>query len=128
MRPMLRLALISLVLAIVLALLSRLPKRVLALVGASVAGVLLGLLTFVTNSMTRVCDYSRPPRVDTCSGVYVSFLGEHRLPQFMQGDYADGWLILSAGLVGALVAFLVALLSMWGWARLRPRRLLPGPA
>ena len=125
---MLRLALISLVLAIVLALLSRLPRRVLALVGASVVGVLLGLLTFVTNSMTRVCDYGRPPRVDTCSGVYVSIFGEHRLPQFMQGDYAGSWLIVAAGSVGAVVAVLGALLAMWGWARLRPRRLLPGTA
>ena len=125
---MLRLALISLVLAIVLALLSRLPRRVLALVGASVAGVLLGLLTFVTDSMTRVCDYGRPPRVDTCSGVYVSIFGEHRLPQFMQGDYAGSWLIVAAGLVGAVVAGLGALLAIWGWARLRPRRLLPGTA
>ena len=125
---MLRLALISLVLAIVLALLSRLPRRVLALVGASVAGVLLGLLTFVTDSMTRVCDYGRPPRVDTCSGVYVSIFGEHRLPQFMQGDYAGSWLIVAAGLVGAVVAVLGALLAIWGWARLRPRRLLPGTA
>jgi len=124
----LRLALISLVLAIVLALLSRLPRRVLALVGASVAGVLLGLLTFVTDSMTRVCDYGRPPRVDTCSGVYVSIFGEHRLPQFMQGDYAGSWLIVAAGLVGAVVAVLGALLAIWGWARLRPRRLLPGTA
>ena len=125
---MLRLALISLVLAIVLALLSRLPRRVLALVGASVAGVILGLLTFVTSSMTRVCDYGRPPRVDTCSGVYVSIFGEHRLPQFMQGDYAGSWLIVAAGLVGAVVAVLGALLAIWGWARLRPRRLLPGTA
>ena len=125
---MLRLALISLVLAIVLALLSRLPRRVLALVGASVAGAILGLLTFVTNSMTRVCDYGRPPRVDTCSGVYVSIFGEHRLPQFMQGAYAGSWLIVAAGLVGAVVAVLGALLAMWGWARLRPRRLLPGTA
>ena len=125
---MLRLALISLVLAIVLALLSRLPRRVLALVGASVAGVLLGLLTFVTDSMTRVCDYGRPPRVDTCSGVYVPIFGEHRLPQFIQGDYAGSWLIVAAGLVGAVVAVLGALLAIWGWARLRPRRLLPGTA
>ena len=116
------LALISLALAILVVLLSRLPRRVLVLLVSSVVGVFIAWVTFVTNSMRVECDYSNPPRVDTCSGLYVSLFGEHRLPQFMQGDHADAWLIFAAGLIGATVACLVALLSIWGWSRFRRGR------
>ena len=115
----LRFAVISIVLAFVVVLLARLPRPVLVLVVAPLIGAVVGVVVLVSHSFIRMCDFARAPLVDTCSGTYVSLVGEHRLPQFTQGPNADGWLIGTAALLGAVLADILALLALWTWSRMR---------
>lgn len=80
-----------------------------------------------TSSMVRICDFERPVKVDTCSGIVIAVHGEHRLPQFMQGDSAETWLIATGALLGVLVADLLAIGAMLVWSRFRRRRAMPAP-
>ena len=63
-----------------------------------------------------ICDFIRQPVVDTCSGTYVS---GHRLPQFMQGEYTDAWMIGTAALVGAVLMDGLVFATMWAWGMRR---------
>jgi hypothetical protein len=114
------LAVISIVLALVILLLSRLPRPVLVLVVAALVGAVAGVLMLLGRTYTVICDFARPGSLDRCSGLYVTLLGaDHRLPQFMQGPHADAWLIGTAALLGALLADIVALVALWAWSRMR---------
>jgi hypothetical protein len=121
------LACVSIALALVTVLLARLPRPVLLLVITSVVGGLTGVLMLLGGRVsTVICDYVEwppPGGVDGCSGTYI---GDVRLPQFMQG-HADAWLIGTAALLGVLLADLVALGAMWAWARLRRSRSIKMP-
>jgi hypothetical protein len=77
--------------------------------------------------MLRICDFERPVKVDTCSGIVIAVHGEHRLPQFMQGHSAETWLIVTGALLGMLVADLFAIGAMWAWSRFGRRRAVPAP-
>jgi hypothetical protein len=123
----LRFAVISIVLALVIVLLARLPRPVLVLVVASFVGAVVGVVVLVSHSFIRMCDFSRARLVDTCSGTYVSLVGEHRLPQFTQGPNADAWLIGTAALAGAVLADLFALWAMWTWSRMRRGEAVASP-
>ena len=116
------LALISIVLAIVVVLIARLPRPVPVLVFCSVTGAVLGVIALVTRSWNRECDFSKPPIVDRCSGTYVAIFGERRLPQFMQGRYGGAWQIGTGALFGVALAVVVALMAMWAWSRLKTQR------
>ncbi len=114
------LALIAIALAFGIVLLAHLPRRVVVLIGASIVGAVAGVLTLLALGVsTRICDLSRQPVVDTCSGTYVS---GYRLPQFMQGTYTDAWMIGTASLVGAVLLDLVALAGMRAWSMRRTVR------
>src|SRR4051812_7907733 len=78
------LALISVALAVGIALLDQLPRRVRVLVVFSVMGAVFGVLMLVGRTWERTCELSDPTVVDRCSGKYIELFGEHRLPQFMQ--------------------------------------------
>ena len=113
-------AVISIVLAVVIVLLSRLPRPVLVLFVCSVIGAVFGVSALVTRSWVQACS-SGPHTVEKCGGTYFELFGEHRLPQFMQGRHADAWLIGTGALFGvavAVVVALVALVVMWAWSRL----------
>jgi hypothetical protein len=113
------LAVISIVLALVIFLLSRLPRPVLVLVVATIVGAVTGVLMLLGRTFSRICDFARPVRVDRCSGLYVTLMADHRLPQFMQGPHADAWLIGTAALLGAALADIVALVALWDRSRMR---------
>jgi hypothetical protein len=114
------LVLISIVLAFVIVLVSRLPRSVIVLFVTSILGAFLGLVVLVAGgSYTAICDYfgaSPPGGVDTCGGRYWH---EMRLPQFMQGPKADAWMIGIAIVVGILAADALALVAMFAWRRVR---------
>jgi hypothetical protein len=118
---------ISIACALVIGLLARLPRRVLVLTLSSLVGAVLGVVALATSSMLRICDFERPVKVDTCSGIVIAVHGEHRLPQFMQGHSAETWLIATGALLGMLVADLLATGAMWAWSRFRRRRAVPAP-
>jgi tetrahydromethanopterin S-methyltransferase subunit E len=118
---------VSIALAMVIVLLARLPRRVLALTVSSLVGAVLGVVALTTSSMQRICDFERPVKVDTCSGIVIAVHGEHRLPQFMQGHSADAWLIATGAFLGVLLADLLALGAMWAWSRFRRSRAVPAP-
>jgi hypothetical protein len=109
------LAIISVAVALLFVALAKLSGRLVMPVLTSVIGGVIGLIVVVTHSFVRICDFARPVAVDTCNGTYVTLLGEHRLPHFMQGDDST-WLITSA-VVGAALADLIALFLMWAWTR-----------
>ena len=114
------LVVISIALAIVVLLLSRLPRPVLVLVVAAIVGALTGVLMLLGRTSSRICDFARPVSVDRCTGGYITLMGaDHRLPQFMQGPYADLWLIGTAALLGAVLADIVTLVALWAWSRRR---------
>jgi pimeloyl-ACP methyl ester carboxylesterase len=121
------LAWISIGCALVIALLARLPRRVLVLTLSSLVGAVLGVVALVTSSMVRICDFERPVKVDTCSGIVIAVHGEHRLPQFMQGHGAETWLIATGALLGLLVADLLAIGAMLVWSRFRRKRAVAAP-
>ena len=105
------LALISIALALVIVLIARLPRSIVVLVSASVVGALAGVLSLLALGVSIVaCDHFRASVVDTCSGTYV---GGHRLPQFMQRG--DAWLIGTAALIGVVLVDAVVLGGMWAW-------------
>lgn len=116
------LAWFSVALAVIIVLISRLPRPVIVLVVTSTLGATLGLVFLVAGgTSTVICDYSGngpPGGVDRCSGEYWM---EMRLPQFMQGPKADTWLIAIAVGAGILVLNLIALLAMCAWRRVRDR-------
>ena len=113
-------AAISIALALVIFLLSRLPRPVLVLVVAAIVGALTGVLMLLGRTFSRICDFARMVRVDRCSGLYVTLMGaDHRLPQFMQGPHADAWLLGAVALLGAVLADIVALIALWAWSRMR---------
>lgn len=116
---------VAIVLALAIVLISRLPKPVVVLVVSSVIGALLGVAAFTTNVMYRTCDFERAPRVDRCSGTFIAIHGEHRLPQFMQGN-PDAWLLAMGAIVGMLAADVLALAAMWVWSRLKARKMGAG--
>jgi hypothetical protein len=116
---MIRLAIYSLAIAIVLGLVFQLPRRVAVLVISSVLGVFAGWVTLLGNVNNTICDLETRVAEDRCSGIYF---GGHRLPQFMQGSHGDAWLLVIAGLMGALAVDLIVLLVMWGWSRVRRGR------
>lgn len=116
---------VSVALAVIIVLLARLPRRVQVLIVSSIVGAVLGVVALTTSSMQRICDFGRPVKVDTCSGIVIAVHGEHRLPQFMQGHSADAWLIATGAFVGMLVADLFALGAMWVWSRFRRKRTIP---
>ena len=114
------LAVISIALALVIFLLSRLPRPVLVLVIAAIVGAVTGVLMLLGRTSFRICDFARPVSVDRCSGQYVTLMGaDHRLPQFMQGTLADAWLIGTAALLGVVLADVVALVALWARSRMR---------
>ena len=122
------LAVISIALALVILLLSLLPRPVLLLVVAGIVGALTGVLMLLGRTSSVMCDFARPGRVDRCSGLYVAVMGDHRLPQFMQGPHADVWLIGTAALLGAVLADIVALVALWAWSRMRRSESVTSPA
>ena len=69
------LAVISIALALVILLLSRLPRPVLVLVVAAIVGALTGVLMLLGRTYSVICDFARPVRVDRCSGLYVALMG-----------------------------------------------------
>ncbi len=114
------LAVISIAFALVILLLSRLPRPVLVLVVAAIVGAITGVLLLLGRTFSRSCDFARPVSVDRCSGEYVSLMGaDHRLPQFMQGPHGDAWLIGTAALLGAVLADILALVALRAWSRMR---------
>jgi hypothetical protein len=119
--------LVSILLAIAIVLVSRLPRPVIVLVVTSILGAFLGLVVLVAGgSYISICDYfgAGPPRgVDSCSGTYWH---EMRLPQFMQGPKADAWMIGIAIVVGIVAADAIALVAMWAWRRVRGPAEPPG--
>jgi len=118
---------LSIAFALVVVLLARLRRRVLVLIVSSLVGAVVGAVALATTSMQRICDFERPVKVDTCSGIVIAVHGEHRLPQFMQGHSAEAWLIATGAFIGVLVADVVALGAMWAWSRLRRTRGMPAP-
>jgi glycerol uptake facilitator-like aquaporin len=114
------LALISIAIALVILVLSRLPRPVLVLVVAAIVGAVTGVLMLLGRTSTVICDFTRPVSVDRCSGQYTSLMGaDRRLPQFMQGSHADAWLIGTAALLGAVLVVIVALVALLAWSRMR---------
>jgi hypothetical protein len=109
---------ISLVLALVVVLVSRLGRRTIVLVIASTLGVFLGLgLLMGVGTSSVMCDFSElPAGGDSCSGLYVA---DHRLPQFMQGQHDQAWLTAIFVVAGVLVVDLIAVGLMWAWGRVR---------
>ena len=102
------LAVIAIALALVIFLLSRLPRPILVLVVAAIVGAVAGVLMLLGRTSSRICDFARPVSVDRCSGQYVTLMGvDHRLPQFMQGPHGDVWLIGTAALLGIVLADIV---------------------
>jgi hypothetical protein len=124
----LTLAGISIAVAVGIVLLSRLPRPVLVLIVSSVIGAVIGVLTLLGRTLTRECDFASRVRVDRCSGLYVALMGDHRLPQFMQGDHADAWLVGIAALFGAVLVDIVALAAIWAWSQIRRRQRLSSAA
>jgi len=122
---MIRLAIYSLVIALILGLVFQLPRRVAVLVIASVLGVFAGWASLLGNVNNVICDFETRVGEDTCSGIYF---GEHRLPGFMQGQHGDAWLLVIAGLMGALAVDLIVLLVMWAWSRVLRGRRVPTAA
>ena len=117
-----QLAVISIVLAIVIVLIARLPRPVPVLIFCSVIGAVLGVIALVTRSWNRECDFSKPHTVDRCSGTYVALFGERRLPQFMQGRYGGAWQIGTGALLGVALGVVVALMAILAWSRLKTQR------
>lgn len=114
------LAVISIAIALVILLLSRLARPVLVLVVGAIVGAVAGVLMLLGRTSSRICDFARPVSVDRCSGQYFTLMGaDHRLPQFMQGPHADAWLIGTAALLGALLVDIVAFVALWAWSRMR---------
>ena len=114
------LALISIAIALVILLLSRLPRPILVLVLAAIVGAVTGVLMLLGRTSSGDCDFARPVSIDVCSGQYITLLeADHRLPQFMQGPHADAWLIGTAALLGAVLADIVALVALLAWSRMR---------
>ena len=114
------LGVISIAIALVILLLSRLPRPVLVLVVAAIVGAATGVLMLLGRTSSRDCDFARPVSIDVCSGQYITLLeADHRLPQFMQGPHADAWLIGTAALLGAVLADIVALVALLAWSRMR---------
>ena len=114
------LAMISIALAMVILLLSRLPRPVLMLIVAAILGAVTGMLILLGRTFSRECDFARPVSVDRCSGQYITLLGaDRRLPQFMQGPHADALLIGTAALLGAVMITLVALVALLTWSHMR---------
>jgi len=58
------LAWISLALAVGIVILARLPRPVLVLLVSSVIGAVVGVVLLVPRTMSRICDFARPVRVD----------------------------------------------------------------
>src|SRR3954469_23240987 len=113
---------LSIAFALVVVLLARLRRRVLVLIVSSLVGAVVGAVALATTSMLRICDFERPVKVDTCSGIVIAIHGDHRLPQFMQGQggiRGSSPLALSSWM---LVADVVALGAMWAWSRFRRSR------
>ena len=101
---------------------ARLPRIARVLIISSVTGAVVGVWLVVTHGMDRICDFSRPVVVDRCSGMYVTLLGTHRLPQFMQTSKADAWLVALGALLGIVLADLFAVGAMWVWSRVGRNR------
>lgn len=116
----LRLLIISVASTLFFVGIARVSGHLLILVITSLIGGLTGVVVVVTHSFIRICDFEPPVSVDTCSGTYVTLLGEHRLPGSMQGDEYT-WLLASA-VVGAALADLIAIAGMSAWSRLRHRK------
>jgi hypothetical protein len=68
------LALISIAIALVVLLLSRLPRPVLVLVVAAIVGAGTGVLMLLGRTSSRICDFTRAV-VDRCSGEYLTLMG-----------------------------------------------------
>jgi hypothetical protein len=115
------LAIISVAVAVLFVALAKLSGRLAMLGLTSVIGGVIGVIVVVTHSFQRICDFARPVEVDTCSGTYVTLLGEHRLPQFMHAGHSTALLVGTAAFAGALLADLLALSLMWAWTRVKAR-------
>jgi hypothetical protein len=116
---------LSVVLAVIVVLLARLPRPVLVIVVGGAIGAVLGVAALSGRTSVAICDFATPSAADTCGGLYVS---DHRLPQFMQGPHADAWLTITAAVAGVLVVDLIALGAMWTLRRVRRNQRVPRTA
>lgn len=113
----LRLALISIGIAVVLTLIGRTHRRAPVLIVTSIVGAAAGLAAVIGRVSDRICDGG--PAADRCSGVYIEFMGgDHRLPQFLQ--LGEGGTLIAAAVAGAVLLDLIALTLMWAWDRRHP--------
>jgi hypothetical protein len=114
-----RLAIYSLGLALLIALIAKLPRLVIACLFAAVVGAIAGIVEFVSGGFTRDCVYSgTAPLVDTCSGTYYEVFGPHRAPTWFGID-PNTWILVLGGVAGALTAVLLtlAIWATWKWVR-----------
>ena len=112
---------IVIVFALGLVFLALFPRRPTLLIATSVVGGVVGLVLLLPTAIHRQCDFMDAV-IDRCSGIYI---GGIRLPQFMQGDHDDAWLLATAALIGATVADLIALGAIWVWSRFRRSNGIP---